>query len=780
MIVPATLLLTAGILVFDLLTPLGGAEWCLYVIPLLLGFYARPRKFPLVLAGTATFTIAIGFFWSPPPTDPQWELLNRGVGAVVLWLTAFLLVKSKNAELALKNSEQRLRAILDHAPLAIFLKDLEGRYTEFSRQCELDTGCTRESALGRTDEELFPAEIKEMYVTTDQAAIKAGGAVQNWMTIPHSSGARTNLVIKFPLYDPDGNRTALGGVSADITELEQAETAARESRERLDLAQMAANMGTYEYILSGQTLHWSPAMFRLYGMAPAAAGGDLSLWIRLVHPEDLARVERERLGALADQQEFRTEYRIVRPDGEIRWVKSISKIFRDSDGRPERLVGINVDITDQKAGQEAIAFSNGRLGLIAQVSASAIGSCSLREESQKLAEQVMTAFNFDGCVVRTLEGERLDLLANAGMLRNKIQPIMPADGEIFRTVRNSRAPVFVPDALNHPGMREFVRQLAPSDRFMSYAGAPLLVQSQVIGIVGIYSRRAVASFSETDLGHLQIVANHIAVAIANDRLLKEVRMQSSKLAQEAAERETAQEALRQTTEQLQILSRRLLELQEAERRHISRELHDQVGQALTALKINLQAVLRIAEPNETQPRLLDSIDIVDRTLGLVRNLSLDLRPSMLDDLGLTAALRWYADQQAQRAGLRVQFFACGLEDGRLDPGLETSCFRIAQEALTNVVRHARASSAMVELRRGNEFLHLLVRDDGVGFDLSKTRDRLQDGASLGLLGMEERASLAGGRLELKSAPDAGTEVHVWFPLAGSSRAVRETTGVVKE
>src|SRR5262249_19703227 len=118
--------------------------------------------------------------------------------------------------------------------------------------------------------------------------------------------------------------------------------------------------------------------------------------------------------------------------------------------------------------------------------------------------------------------------------------------------------------------------------------------------------------------------------------------------------------LKRTTEELQRLSRRLLELQEAERRHIARELHDQIGQALTALNLNLQAVRHLSNGNGAMPRLADSIDIVDHTLRQVRDLSLDLRPSMLDDLGLCAALRWYTDQQGQRAGLRVQFSATEL------------------------------------------------------------------------------------------------------------------------
>jgi signal transduction histidine kinase len=147
----------------------------------------------------------------------------------------------------------------------------------------------------------------------------------------------------------------------------------------------------------------------------------------------------------------------------------------------------------------------------------------------------------------------------------------------------------------------------------------------------------------------------------------------------------------------------------------------------------------------------------------VHDISLDLRPSMLDDLGLEPALRWYTERQAGLVELKVKFHADRLEQ-RLDSVIETECFRVAQEALTNVVRHAQAKAVMVELRKQDGQLHLRVRDDGIGFEVVAIRDKAVRGASLGLLSMEERAALAGGGLEFKSSPGQGTEVHAWFPL----------------
>ena len=233
--------------------------------------------------------------------------------------------------------------------------------------------------------------------------------------------------------------------------------------------------------------------------------------------------------------------------------------------------------------------------------------------------------------------------------------------------------------------------------------------------------------------------------------------------QDITERKRAEDKLQESNDKLQLMSRRLVESQETERRHIARELHDEVGQTLTVAEMNLQAVMQSPCAAPVARRLKESLQAVERVLEQVRDLSLNLRPSMLDDLGLESALRWYTNRQAALTGLQAEFQADALED-RLDPVIETACFRVAQEALTNVVRHARARNVTVALRKRNGHLHLFVRDDGAGFDVAALRQQAVQGASLGLLSMEERATLVDGGLELKSAPGQGTEVHAWFPL----------------
>ena len=235
-------------------------------------------------------------------------------------------------------------------------------------------------------------------------------------------------------------------------------------------------------------------------------------------------------------------------------------------------------------------------------------------------------------------------------------------------------------------------------------------------------------------------------------------------------RKQAEGKLKESRQRLQTLSRRLVKIQETERRHLARELHDEIGQALTVTEMNLQALLAIAGHRRPDAAPESEPDVVEHVQEQVHDISLNLRPSMLDDLGLEPALRWLAKRQAALAGLQAEVRAEPLEQ-RLDPMIETECFRVAQEALTNVVKHAKAHTVNVELSRNEEQLHLSVRDDGVGFDVARLREQAVGGASLGLLSMEERATLAGGGLQYHSTPGQGTEVHAWFPLKWAHPAV---------
>lgn len=223
----------------------------------------------------------------------------------------------------------------------------------------------------------------------------------------------------------------------------------------------------------------------------------------------------------------------------------------------------------------------------------------------------------------------------------------------------------------------------------------------------------------------------------------------------------AETRLRNTTRQLKALSSRVLEVQESERRHVAIELHDELGQSLTAIKINLQLSQRLKDQALTDITQ-ENIRIVEDALKQVRHLATNLRPSMLDDLGLVAALQWITDHSASRSGFTVSFHYVRAQP-RLAADIETACFRIVQEALTNITRHAQAKRVEIQLDREHDRVVLRITDDGCGFNLDEMRARALAGDSIGVLGMQERATLIGGELTIESSPGKGSVVQLTAP-----------------
>jgi signal transduction histidine kinase len=242
----------------------------------------------------------------------------------------------------------------------------------------------------------------------------------------------------------------------------------------------------------------------------------------------------------------------------------------------------------------------------------------------------------------------------------------------------------------------------------------------------------------------------------------------------------AENRLQQNALQLKALSQRVLEVQEFERRRVARELHEELGQALAAIKINLQSPTAPLD-RTTGPRDAENLRIVDGALRLVRQLALALRPSMLDDLGLVAALRWLAAEASTQGRFEVRVRAANALP-RTDAQTEIVCFRVAQEALSNVVRHAHAKRVQIYVYRNGHSLVLGIKDDGIGFDLAQLDTYASPSTNLGVFGMRERATLIGGRLEINSPPGRGCTVRLscpWFPADWGPRAPPGTDNPTK-
>lgn len=270
---------------------------------------------------------------------------------------------------------------------------------------------------------------------------------------------------------------------------------------------------------------------------------------------------------------------------------------------------------------------------------------------------------------------------------------------------------------------------------------PLQVEGRTFGI--IFAGDKPGGFSEHDARLLSIVAGQAAVAVENARLYGELQRK--------------EEMRRQLLD-------KVIRAQEEERKRISRELHDDVGQALTALVMNLGGIEESlsSKLGDLRGRLATIRDLASETLAAIRRLMLDLRPTLLDDLGLIPAISWYAEHNLGRANIRPRVEVVGFQGRRLPVHMETVLFRVIQEAITNVVKHSAATEAIIHLELVNGQVKAKVEDNGKGFEVADKVRGYDEG--LGLVGMQERVDLLGGSLRIDSRPGQGTSLSLEIPL----------------
>jgi signal transduction histidine kinase len=263
---------------------------------------------------------------------------------------------------------------------------------------------------------------------------------------------------------------------------------------------------------------------------------------------------------------------------------------------------------------------------------------------------------------------------------------------------------------------------------------------QLLGMIILSSIEALPSFTKDDYAFIQGLADQATSAITNARLY---------------------EMVRSSRERLQLLSRRLVDVQEDERRFLAKELHDQVGQMLTGLQFTLQSSKLLAE-GDLKAQLEEAQTLIGTLMGQIRELSLRLRPSMLDDMGLLPALFWHFDQYTRQTGIEVKFSHFGL-DKRFSPQVEITAYRLVQESLTNVARYAKVNRVEVIINAAQDALRIQIIDAGAGFDTDQV---FTSGKTFGLAGMRERVLLIGGELVVKSARGEGTEILAMLPTSG--------------
>ncbi|HSD51107.1 MAG TPA: MASE1 domain-containing protein [Candidatus Methylomirabilis sp.] len=399
------------------------------------------------------------------------------------------------------------------------------------------------------------------------------------------------------------------------------------------------------------------------------------------------------------------------------------------------------EVAERQRAEEALRRSARRLGILREIDHAVLAAQSPEAIAQAALDHIRELMRCVHIGVVTFDPDvrEATVLAVRASGETNLGPGAHVPLELYgdmEELRQGRCRLVV-DLRTHPDDSPGVRAMR-SDGVRAFAGIPLVTQGVLIGCLNL-GWDDIRELGREDMEVAREVANSLAVALQHARLFQSIR---------------------EHREQLRALAARLAEAEEEERRRITRELHDRVGQNLTALGINLNRLRGHLPTESADPagaRLEDCLWLVEETMLCIRSVMADLRPPVLDDYGLLAALRWYGEQFSGHTGVPVTLH--GEEPTpRLLPAVEVGLFRIAQEALTNVAKHARAGHVTVALTNGGEGrVQLAIADDGIGFDPEAIQwPNGQPG--WGLITMKQRAEAVGGRLQVQSGPGKGTQV----------------------
>jgi PAS domain S-box-containing protein len=515
-------------------------------------------------------------------------------------------------------------------------------------------------------------------------------------------------------------------------------TAVLQNEEHFRIAAENALVGIY-IIQDDRFRYVNPALAHFLGYEPEQLIDTVSPF-DLIDPADRPRVAdrmRARLDGTAGHEP--SHFCALRRDGSRIRIESLGRaaLFQ---GR-QAVIGTLLDVTERYEAAAQIEQRNRELQTLLSVSQRLVGEFGLQERLQAITDAIVsTTAAADAASLWLRDGDdhddQLTLHAWSGYAEEEVAHLRaPSEAALARLVSQAGQPRLVTGRNVATGQH--------GDDKHTALGVPILLQGELLGALLVDSYARGRGFDQHDLRLFQSVAAEAAIAIRNVQLLA---------------------ATQQHRQELQRLAQRLLTVREAEARRISRLLHDITGQTLTAVSINLAEVERVMPPG-TDPivaeRLQESKALLAETLDQVRELSLELRPTMLDDLGLLPTLRWYMHRFGRRFGIDTTLATTG-PISCVEPEVESILYRIFQEALTNVARHARATSVHVSLGCDQQNLHITVEDDGAGFDVSRLsaeNSRLR----AGLIGMRERVSLLDGTLRIVSAPGQGTRLFVQLP-----------------
>ncbi len=644
------------------------------------------------------------------------EYLIKPFGVNELLARVQTLMRLRNTTAALRASEEHHRRLIDILPDAVCLIHVKGQLLAVNSQAVNMLGYSNtEELLQKNIFDLTPVEEHERVKKDITVALKAGILRNAEFTMLKKNGDSFRVELSATVsLGVNGQSTGLLGVMRDITDRQRAQQALQASEERF--RQLAhhirevfwmSNVGRTEFI------YVSPAYEEIWGQSCESLYVRPENWSTAIHPED-----RERVQATLDFQtlgDYDEIYRIVRPDGAVRWIQDRAFPIRDTAGKIYRIVGIADDITKRKQAWDALGESEARKRAIMQAA-------------------------LDGIITIDHEGRMIELNTAAE--------------KIFA---HNRAKL----------IGENVAEVVPVSFRQWFQN----------GLANCFSGgKGPTLGSRIEMPALRADGSLFSAEFTITRIRLAGRPMFTIYIRDITQHKRVEAELRE-------LPQRIIKAQEAERSRIARDLHDGINQMIASVKMRLHKVE--SSLPDLKPAAREILSRCDRLLVKVleenRRIAHNLRPTDLDNLGLSAACSSFCNEVQSRAGLQVQC-RIHLPGQRLPPVTELHLFRIVQEALNNIEKHAGAKTVKLHLHCEDDAVLLKIQDDGTGFEtkISKGKKR---GHGLGLSNMRERALSLGGTYDLFSTPKKGTTIQVRVPLVESKRATnskRETQAASAE
>jgi PAS domain S-box-containing protein len=580
-------------------------------------------------------------------------------------------------------------------------------------------------------------------------------------------GARHDLAGRIALEGHDeiaGLAETVDGM-LDALQLVQHELQEREAHLRLVVQNMPAMMLALDE--EGRIIIWNRECERVTGYAEDEVVGNIHALERMWPDEHYRnQMVREWFSRRYDYRDW--EWQITCKDDSVRTI-SWSNISAHFPIPGWATWGIGIDVTDRRQAEDELKQRLEEQETLFAIGQLMTSNLQIDKETQLVAEHMAHLVDGMACTIYNWDAETERMTVAVKYVRPSQTRIDPEQREVGQS--------FAIDVYSQmaAALRERQPYLAVAGQEGEHnryhvATVPFIARDRPIGLAQVYRPLGMDSWNAHDVRLLQTLAGPVAVALDNARLFSVIQ------ANEAA---------------LRSLSLRLINVQELERRHIAQELHDELGQLLTAIQINVDlARRRLKEESPLRKRLDEASTLTHDVLANVRTLTVELRPTLLDDMGIVPTLRWYLRQFSQRVGVQDQVPGSGgsradlpgprkpefdvswdvpeLPD-RLQPEIETTIYRVVQEALTNVMRHAEADHVAVslahvtEMEDGQGQIRLSIQDDGRGFDLAALAERRGKEQTLGLTGMQERVMLLGGQVQIISQPGQGTRIEVVLP-----------------